>query len=114
MTTPISPATGLLAGLEPLHIRTGGPLMHIELARPAERNSINDTLVAQLHTAFVNLPADTRAAVIQALPRIADVSASGLFMESLLAAIAQGDDAAKQRTRAFLEGKAGKVKKESA
>jgi hypothetical protein len=31
----------------------------------------------------------------------------GLFVESLMAAIAQGDDAAKQRMRAFLEGKAG-------
>jgi enoyl-CoA hydratase/carnithine racemase len=52
-------------------------------------------------------------AVMQALPRIADLSQSdGLFVESLMAAIAQGDDAAKQRMRAFLEGKAGKVRKE--
>ena len=51
-------------------------------------------------------------AVMQALPRIADLSQSdGLFVESLMAAIAQGDDAAKQRMRAFLEGKAGKVSK---
>ena len=52
-------------------------------------------------------------AVMQALPRIADMSQSdGLFVESLMAAIAQGDDAAKQRMRAFLEGKAGtKVRK---
>ena len=54
-------------------------------------------------------------AVIQALPRIADLSAAdGLFMESLMAAIAQGDDAAKQRVRAFLEGKAAKVAKPAA
>ena len=47
-------------------------------------------------------------AVMQALPRIADLSQSdGLFVESLMAAIAQGDDAAKQRMREFLEGKAG-------
>jgi (methylthio)acryloyl-CoA hydratase len=51
-------------------------------------------------------------AVTQALPRIADLSQSdGLFVESLMAAIAQGDDAAKERVRAFLEGRAGKVKK---
>jgi len=51
-------------------------------------------------------------AVMQALPRIADLSQSdGLFVESLMAAIAQGDDAAKQRMRDFLEGKAGKVRK---
>jgi enoyl-CoA hydratase/carnithine racemase len=51
-------------------------------------------------------------AVMQALPRIADLSQSdGLFVESLMAAIAQGDDAAKQRVRAFLEKRAGKVEK---
>ena len=51
-------------------------------------------------------------AVMHALPRIADMSQDeGLFAESLMAAIAQGDDAAKGRMKAFLEGKAGKVKK---
>jgi (methylthio)acryloyl-CoA hydratase len=51
-------------------------------------------------------------AVTQALPRIADLSQSdGLFVESLMAAIAQGDDGAKQRMRAFLEGRGGKVQK---
>ncbi len=52
-------------------------------------------------------------AVMQALPRIADMSQSdGLFVESLMAAIAGGDAAAKQRMRAFPEGKAGKVRRE--
>jgi enoyl-CoA hydratase/carnithine racemase len=51
-------------------------------------------------------------AVMQALPRIADLSQSdGLFVESLMAAIAQGDASAKQRMRDFLEGRAGKVTK---
>jgi len=51
-------------------------------------------------------------AITQALPRIADLSASdGLFMESLIASIAQGDDAAKERVRAFLEKRANKVSK---
>jgi len=51
-------------------------------------------------------------AVTQALPRIADMPPSeGLFLESLMAAIAQGDDAAKSRLQAFLEGRAGKVVK---
>lgn len=49
-------------------------------------------------------------AVLHALPRIADMGRSeGLFTESLMAAIAQGDDAAKSRMRAFVEGKAAKV-----
>ncbi|MBL8306156.1 MAG: crotonase/enoyl-CoA hydratase family protein [Rubrivivax sp.] len=53
-------------------------------------------------------------AVTQALPRIADLSASdGLFMESLISSIAQGDEAAKERVRAFLEKRAGKVQKAS-
>ncbi|MES2957542.1 MAG: crotonase/enoyl-CoA hydratase family protein [Pseudomonadota bacterium] len=53
-------------------------------------------------------------AVMQALPRIADLSQSdGLFVESLMAAIAQGDEAAKTRVRDFLEKRAGKVEKRS-
>ncbi|KQU67757.1 MULTISPECIES: crotonase/enoyl-CoA hydratase family protein [unclassified Rhizobacter] len=49
-------------------------------------------------------------AVMHALPRIAEQGqAAGLFTESLMAAIAQADDAAKQRMRAFLDGQAGKV-----
>jgi len=51
-------------------------------------------------------------AITQALPRIADLSASdGLFMESLISSIAQGDEAAKERVRAFLEKRAAKVVK---
>jgi enoyl-CoA hydratase/carnithine racemase len=51
-------------------------------------------------------------AITQALPRIADLSASdGLFMETLISSIAQGDDAAKERVRAFLAGRAAKVAK---
>jgi enoyl-CoA hydratase/carnithine racemase len=51
-------------------------------------------------------------AITQALPRIADLSASdGLFMESLISSIAQGDEAAKERVRAFLDKRAGKVGK---
>lgn len=49
-------------------------------------------------------------AVIQALPRIAELAPSeALFVESLVAAIAQADPAAKQRMRAFLDGRAAKV-----
>jgi len=51
-------------------------------------------------------------AVLHALPRIAEMGqAEGLFVESLMAAIASGDPAAKERIKAFLEGRAGKVSK---
>ena len=51
-------------------------------------------------------------AVMHALPRIAEMGQDeGLFVESLMAAIASGDEAAKKRVRAFLEGRAAKVKK---
>jgi (methylthio)acryloyl-CoA hydratase len=51
-------------------------------------------------------------AITQALPRIADLSASdGLFVESLISSIAQGDEAAKERVRAFLDKRAAKVSK---
>ncbi|TMH07585.1 MAG: crotonase/enoyl-CoA hydratase family protein [Betaproteobacteria bacterium] len=51
-------------------------------------------------------------AVMHALPRIAEQGqAAGLLTESLMAAIAQADDAAKGRMREFLDGKSGKVGK---
>ena len=51
-------------------------------------------------------------AITQALPRIAELAPSeGLFMETLISSIAQGDEAAKSRVRAFLEGRAAKVSK---
>ena len=51
-------------------------------------------------------------AITQALPRIADLSASdGLYMETLISSIAQGDEAAKERVRAFLDKRAEKVSK---
>jgi (methylthio)acryloyl-CoA hydratase len=52
----------------------------------------------------------TNFAVMHALPRIAEQDrASGYVMESLMAAIAGGDDAAKQRVKDFLEKRAPKV-----
>lgn len=56
-----------------------------------------------------NAPA-TNFAILQALPRITEMSPSdGLFVESLMASIAQGTDDAKQRMREFLAGRAAKV-----
>ena len=52
----------------------------------------------------------TNFAVIHALPRIAENDpASGYLTESLMAAIAQGDEEAKRRIRDFLAKRAGKV-----
>jgi len=59
-----SPLSPLLAGLDLLRIESAGAVLHVRLARPAKRNAINDTLIAQLHTAFVNLPEETRAVVL--------------------------------------------------
>jgi enoyl-CoA hydratase/carnithine racemase len=64
MTTAFTPATGLLATLNLLEISLDGPILHIRLNRPAKRNAINDGLIAQIHTAFVNLPEPTRAVVL--------------------------------------------------
>jgi enoyl-CoA hydratase/carnithine racemase len=58
------PATGLLAQLTLLHIEFRDTLVHIRLNRPAKRNSISDELLSQLHTAFLNLPKTSRAAVL--------------------------------------------------
>ena len=64
MTTPFTPAGGLLATLDLLDITLSGPVAHLRLNRPAKRNALSDTLIQQLHTAFVNLPDGVRAAVI--------------------------------------------------
>jgi (methylthio)acryloyl-CoA hydratase len=56
----------------------------------------------------------TNYALMHALPRIAEQPADhGLFTESLMASIAQSAPEAKERVRAFLEGKAAKVQKAS-
>jgi len=56
-STPSSPS-------DLLRLETSGAVLHIRLTRPAKRNAINDPLVAALHTAFVNLPAEVRAVVL--------------------------------------------------
>jgi enoyl-CoA hydratase/carnithine racemase len=54
----------------------------------------------------------TNFALMHALPRIAEQPADhGLFTEALMASIAQSAPEAKERVRAFLEGKAAKVKR---
>ena len=64
MSQSFLPATGLLAQLDLLKIEHAGAITHLRLNRPAKRNAINDGLVAQLQTAFVNLPEATRAVVL--------------------------------------------------
>jgi enoyl-CoA hydratase/carnithine racemase len=54
----------------------------------------------------------TNFAIMNVLPRIAEQDrASGYVMESLTAAISQGNDEAKKRIKAFLEKKAAKVER---
>jgi (methylthio)acryloyl-CoA hydratase len=64
MSTPFLPATGLLADLTLLRIESAGPVTHLRLMRPAKRNAISDTLIQQIHTAVVNLPAESRVLVL--------------------------------------------------
>src|SRR6201985_3013829 len=53
----------------------------------------------------------TNFAVLQALPMIAEANPqTGLFIESLMATVAQSDKEAKRRIRAFLDHKTAKVK----
>jgi len=64
MSLNFAPATGALAAFDLLHIETAGAVAHIRLNRPAKRNAINDTLIAQLHSAFIALPAQVKAVVL--------------------------------------------------
>jgi enoyl-CoA hydratase/carnithine racemase len=69
--------------------------------------------MALAHKVATNAPLSNYA-ITQALPRIAEMApAEGLFVESLMSAIAQGDEAAKTRVRDFLGKRAGKVGKSS-
>jgi (methylthio)acryloyl-CoA hydratase len=64
----------------------------------------------ELATRIAQNAPQTNYAVVQALPRIAEANPrEGYFMEAMMAAIAQGTDEAKERMRAFLEGRAEKV-----
>lgn len=64
----------------------------------------------ELAAAIAQNAAQTNFAIVQALPRINDLSHDdGLFVESLMAAIAQGTDDAKNRMNDFLGGRAAKV-----
>ncbi len=70
-----------------------------------------DTALGLAQTMADNAPL-SNFAVIQALPRIAASDPHvGYFMESLVAAVAQGDDDAKARVRAFLDKRADKTKR---
>jgi enoyl-CoA hydratase/carnithine racemase len=53
-----------LRSLDLLQIESRGAVLHVRLNRPEKRNAVSDALVTQLHTAFVNLPATTRAVVL--------------------------------------------------
>ncbi len=57
-------STACQAGLSMLQIETRGPVVHLRLNRPAKRNAINDELIAQIHTAFVNLPPEAGVVVV--------------------------------------------------
>ncbi len=58
------PLPASLAALDLLHIESVGAVLHVRLHRPKKRNAVNDTLVAQLHTAFINLPQGIGAVVL--------------------------------------------------
>jgi enoyl-CoA hydratase/carnithine racemase len=64
MPLTFAPVSGLLAGLDLLRIEVADAVAHVRLNRPAKRNAVNDALIAQIHTCFVNLPESVRAAVL--------------------------------------------------
>jgi enoyl-CoA hydratase/carnithine racemase len=64
MTRELRPTEGLLGQMSMLRIETDGPVVHLRLNRPDKRNALNETLVRELQTAFVNLPKEARVAVL--------------------------------------------------
>jgi enoyl-CoA hydratase/carnithine racemase len=64
MSTNFTPVTGLLASLNLLQVSEDGPVLHLRLNRPSKRNAINDKLIEQIHTVFLNLPTTTKAVIV--------------------------------------------------
>lgn len=58
------PATGPLAGLEYIRVAVAGKLMQIALARSGKRNAVNEAMLLEIQTCFLNLPRETRVAII--------------------------------------------------
>jgi len=58
------PASGPLSGLDLVRLERGGPVFHLRLNRPAKRNSVSDEMLRQIHTVFLNLPADVRVLIL--------------------------------------------------
>ncbi|PZA13306.1 enoyl-CoA hydratase [Rhodopseudomonas palustris] len=75
-----------------------------------EDGSAYDKALELGHRVAQNAPL-TNFAVLQALPMIAEANPqTGLLMESLMATVAQSDQEAKNRIRAFLDHKTAKVR----
>lgn len=93
MTLSFTPASGLFSTLDLLRVEFAGAVGFVRLNRPTQRNEIDDTMVQQLQACFLYMPEEVN-------------------VESLRAAIAQGDDVAKGRVRTFLAKRAGKEEKQ--
>jgi enoyl-CoA hydratase/carnithine racemase len=82
----------------------------IGLSQYVVDHGAGSTFATELASRIADNAPQTNFAIVQALPRIAEASPrEGYFMEAMMAAIAQGTDDAKDRMRAFLEGRAEKV-----
>lgn len=64
MSENFTPVTGLLAALDLVQVSQAGPVLHMRLNRPGKRNAINDGLIEQIHTVFVNLPATAKVVIV--------------------------------------------------
>ena len=62
MSIDVSPRGGAAT---PLTLDVQGLVAHVRLNRPAARNALNGALIAELHSTFINLPDDVRAAVLR-------------------------------------------------
>jgi len=64
MSLDFKPVGGVLASLNLLQIEVDNAVMHIRLNRPDKRNAVNDTMLHQLQTCFVNMPSEIGAAIL--------------------------------------------------
>jgi len=64
MALAFTPIDGPAGRLDKVRAAQADGIVHLALARPDKRNAIDDGLLAELHTAFVNLPDSARVVVL--------------------------------------------------
>ena len=106
-STPSSSSAASSAPASLLSLEIADGIAHVRLQRPAKRNAINDALVRELHTTFINLSDEVRVVVLSGE---GDHFCAGLDLSELSErSVAQGIDHSRSWHAAFEQIQFGRV-----